>query len=268
MELTEMIPKKTHTKCFAQKVYWKQTVDSTNLWAGHAVRQGAENGSLFVADVQTAGRGRRGRSWEAEEGAALNMSLLLATMPVIPQNAPMLTLVMGLSVTEALQELCGVQAKIKWPNDIVLSGKKVCGILTEMRISVEGISHIIVGVGINLGQRVFPEELSDKATSLYLETGREFDRADVAAKVMEAFERNYDIFCETQDMSELKTAYEAVLVNMGQPVRVLDPEPAKNFEGIARGIDNRGELLVETPDQKKVAIFSGEVSVRGLYGYI
>lgn len=266
MNLTEEILRKTHTKSFAKEVYWRPEVDSTNLWAGRAAGQGAENGSLFVADMQTAGRGRRGRGWESGERISLCMSLLLVQPPIKPENASMLTLVMGISVVEALQELGGVQGRIKWPNDVVLSEKKVCGILTEMCAGQQGISQIIIGVGINLGQRVFPEELSDRASSLYLETGQDFDRADAAARVLEAFERNYSIFCETQDMSKLRSVYEAVLINLGQTVRVLEPE--KNFEGIARGIDDRGELLVETPDGKMVTVYSGEVSVRGLYGYV
>lgn len=266
MEITEEILGKLHTDTFARSVFWNPEVDSTNLWAKRAAVQGEDNGSLFVADAQTAGRGSRGRSWESPAKTALYMSLLLTNPQIKPENASMLTLVMGLSVAEAVEKLSGLQGRIKWPNDVVLSKKKICGILTEMSAGAAGISHIIIGVGINLMQKVFPEELSDKATSLYMETGREISRADMAAGVMDAFERNYTEFCKTQDMSGLKEAYESVLINLGQPVLVLDP--AGEYEGISQGIDSRGELLVKRQDGTLATVYSGEVSVRGLYSYV
>ena len=127
------------------------------------------------------------------------------------------------------------------------------------------IDYAVIGVGINVNIREFPEEMADKATSLYLEGGREFDRSQVPGLVMEAFEKYYEEFIKTCDLSGLKEEYESILANYDQPVRVLAKEP---YEGIARGITNGGELLVEKQDGTVVEVSAGEVSVRGLYSYV
>ena len=181
-----------------------------------------------------------------------------------PQYAPMLTLVMGMAVAKAVKKL-GFDASIKWPNDVVVSHKKICGILTEMGVRDGKIDYAVIGVGINVNIREFPEEMADKATSLYLESGREFDRSQIPGLVMEAFEEYYEKFAATCDLSGLKEEYESILANYNQPVRVLAKEP---YEGVARGITDGGELLVEKTDGTIIAVSAGEVSVRGLYSYV
>lgn len=177
----------------------------------------------------------------------------------------MLTLVMGLSVAQAVAEL-GFEVGIKWPNDVVVSRKKICGILTEMTMKQDKIGCAVIGVGINVNMESFPEEMADKATSLYLESGHPFDRAQVVGLVMKHFEENYERFVQTEDLSGLKPDYEKMLANLNQPVRVLDQNDP--YEGIARGINAGGELLVERADGTVEEVNSGEVSVRGLYSYV
>ena len=148
------------------------------------------------------------------------MSLLICP-EFPPQKAPMMTLVMGLSVAQAVADL-GLDVGIKWPNDVVVSRKKICGILTEMTMKQDKIGCAVIGVGINVNMDSFPEEMADKATSLYLESGHPFDRAEVTGLVMKHFEENYEKFVETEDLSGLKPDYEKLLANLNQPVRVLD----------------------------------------------
>ena len=252
-----------HTKWAGKTVHFAREIDSTNLWIKRLAKEGAPEGTLALAEFQSAGRGRLGRSWEVPEGTSVMMSILLRPK-FEPQYAPTLTLVMGMAVAKAVKSL-GFDVSIKWPNDVVVSHKKICGILTEMGVRDGKIDYAVIGVGINVNIKEFPEEMADKATSLYLESGREFDRSQIPGLVMEAFEKYYEKFAATCDLSGLKEEYESILANYNQPVRVLAKEP---YEGVARGITDGGELLVEKTDGTIVAVSAGEVSVRGLYSYV
>ena len=252
-----------HTKWAGKTVHFARETDSTNLWIKRLAKEGASEGTLALAEFQSAGRGRLGRSWEVPEGTSVMMSILLRPK-FEPQYAPTLTLVMGMAVAKAVKSL-GFDVSIKWPNDVVVSHKKICGILTEMGVRDGKIDYAVIGVGINVNIREFPEEMADKATSLYLESGKEFDRSQIPGLVMEAFEEYYEKFAAACDLSGLKEEYESILANYNQPVRVLAKEP---YEGVARGITDGGELLVEKTDGTIVAVSAGEVSVRGLYSYV
>ena len=252
-----------HTKWAGKTVHFARETDSTNLWIKRLAKEGAPEGTLALAEFQSAGRGRLGRSWEVPEGTSVMMSILLRPK-FEPQYAPTLTLVMGMAVAKAVKSL-GFDVSIKWPNDVVVSHKKICGILTEMGLRDGKIDYAVIGVGINVNIKEFPEEMVDKATSLYLESGKEFDRSQIPGLVMEAFEKYYEKFAATCDLSGLKEEYESILANYNQPVRVLAKEP---YEGVARGITDGGELLVEKTDGTIVAVSAGEVSVRGLYSYV
>ena len=252
-----------HTKWAGKTVHFARETDSTNLWIKRLAKEGAPEGTLALAEFQSAGRGRLGRSWEVPEGTSVMMSILLRPK-FEPQYAPTLTLVMGMAVAKAVKNL-GFDVSIKWPNDVVVSHKKICGILTEMGVRDGKIDYAVIGVGINVNIREFPEEMADKATSLYLESGKEFDRSQIPGLVMEAFEEYYEKFAATCDLSGLKEEYESILANYNQPVRVLAKEP---YEGVARGITDGGELLVEKTDGTIATVSAGEVSVRGLYSYV
>ena len=246
------------------ELHYLASVDSTNEWAKKEAEKGCPGGSVFLADEQTAGKGSRGRSWISPPGTSVYMSLLLRPQLSSLRKAPMITLVLGLSAAEGIRAAAGIHAGIKWPNDVVCRGRKLCGILTELH---PASSAVIAGIGINVNTPSFPEELEGKASSLLLETGKRWDRSEVTAAVLEAFRRNYRLFLETEDLSLLKERYEEILVNRGGEVRVLKEE--EEYTGTALGIGSCGELLVRRADTGCAeTVIAGEVSVRGVYGYV
>ena len=158
------------------------------------------------------------------------MSLLLKP-EFEPRYASMLTVVMGLSVAQAIQKT-GTEVSIKWPNDVVMSRRKICGILTEMGLNGAKIREVVIGVGINVNLKEIPSELQDKATSLYLETGKTYDRIQILAQVLECFEENYETFIRTCSLSGMVEEYNKLLANRNQPVRILDPnQPGRERPG-------------------------------------
>ena len=253
------------TRWIGNRLEYFDETDSTNIRARKLAEEGAPHGTLVVADRQTAGKGRRGRSWVSPAGTGIWMSMVLRPS-MAPMSASMLTLIAGLAVVKGVKESTGLEAMIKWPNDAVLNGKKICGILTEMSTEVECIRYVIPGIGINVNIDDFPEEIRDKATSLKLEAGRNIKRSPVIAAVADSFEYYYDIFMKTSNMSGLKDDYNKALVNKDREVLVLDPRG--QYKGRALGIDDEGSLLVRQEDGNVSAVISGEVSVRGIYGYV
>lgn len=245
-------------------VYFDAT-DSTNAQAKRLAEAHAPHGTLVVSDRQDGGKGRRGRSWASPSGVGIWMSLILRP-EIAPSSASMLTLAAALAVREGIQEETGLSPLIKWPNDLVLNGKKICGILTEMSTELMEIQYVITGIGINVNQREFPSEIRDTATSLSLEAGRCFRRSSLIAAILKAFEKDYAAFLKTGDLSLLLEEYNACLVNRGKEVCILDP--SGEYRAVAEGIDESGSLLVTLPDGTRREIISGEVSVRGIYGYV
>ena len=245
-------------------IYYKQ-LDSTNTKLTELAREGADHGTVVVADAQTAGKGRRGRTWESPAGENIYMSVLLR--PTFDASlAPMLTLCMAYSVAKVLEAKGFEDVKIKWPNDLVINGKKVCGILTEMQMNGSQIESVIVGVGINVNVQAFPEELISKATSLYLEGKRKINLEELIKEVVEEFFSVYGQFCEEKNLSFIQDKYNELLINKGKEVRVLEPE--NEYTAYAKGISRTGELLVVMEDGTEKEIYAGEVSVRGIFGYI
>ena len=258
------ILKKIRTKWAGNTVHFAKETDSTNEWIKRLSQNGAPHGTLAVTEFQLAGKGRLGRSWQAGAGSSVMMSLLLRP-DFEPQNASMLTLVMGISVAQAIEKL-GIDVSIKWPNDVVVSRKKICGVLTEMRLDGMKIRDVIIGTGINVDQEYIEQDLQDKATSLYLETGKHYERTDLISLVMEAFEENYEKFIQTCDLSAMLNEYNRLLANRDQQVRILDQK--EPWEGTAMGIHEQGELLVKDREDRIRIVRAGEVSVRGLYSYV
>jgi len=254
-----------HTEWVAKEVLYFDTIDSTNTKAQELAEKGYPSGTLVVADKQESGKGRRGRSWVSPSGTGIFMTLMIKP-DINPNNASMLTLVAALAVAKAITSVTGEEAMIKWPNDIVVNSKKVCGILTEMNAQFDYINHIVVGIGINVHNESFPEKISQMASSLMIEAGgKRFHRAQIIAETMSYFEQYYDTFLKTQDLSALVREYDELLVNRNKSVRVLDPK--EPFDGKAMGITPKGELIVDTWESRKL-VSSGEVSVRGIYGYV
>ena len=253
------------TRWAGRNLVYMETVDSTNNLAKKLAEEGAPEGTLVVADEQSGGKGRRGRSWCTPKGSSIAMSMVLRP-GIRPELASMVTLIMGLSVAKAIKELYPVEAGIKWPNDVVVNGKKICGILTEMSAEMMGIHYLVIGTGINTNVESFPEELEATATSLIRELGRRVNRAELIAECLKYFELYYEKYIEAGDLSLLKDDYESLLLNRNRQVKVL--EPGNEYLGMSLGINEKGELLVQREDGTITAVYAGEVSVRGVYGYV
>lgn len=254
-----------NTRWAGRPVTFYESVNSTNLRAKLDAENGYGQGALVVADMQTAGRGRRGRAWNSPAGTNAYFTLILKP-EYKPDLASMVTLVMALAVAEAIRNTCGVSAGIKWPNDIVADGRKVCGMLTEMSVERDYIHHVVVGVGINVGRQEFAPEIAATAVSLEELCGKKVSRAELVVNVMKAFEDYYDSFEKEGSLAGLQGQYNNLLVNCGREVRVLDPQG--EYQGISKGINEKGELLVELPNGQVKEVYAGEVSVRGIYGYV
>ena len=240
-------------------------IDSTNEEAKRRALAGAPDDSVYVADIQTRGKGRRGRNWISPGGEDLFYTIL--KKPEIPLNCiSMITLVAALSVAEAVEKHGGETCQIKWPNDLIIHGKKICGILTEMGAEMDRLDYVVIGVGINVNRVEFHPEIADHASSVFKESGRRVRRARLLADAIAAFEKNYRQFAACRDMTPFLKDYNDRLVNVNREVRII--KDGKELIRRALGINERGELLVVDELGRKEYIFSGEVSVRGIYGYV
>lgn len=261
----EEIKSQMETVSLGTEVVYLDAVDSTNTYAKSIADNGGIHGTLVVAGMQTVGKGRRGRTWVSPKDTGIWMTLILKP-DMKPVGASMLTLVAGLAVARAITQETGEECQIKWPNDIVMNGRKVCGILTEMSTEFDYINHVVVGIGINANIREFPEELQQTASSLLLESGHAVHRAKLIARVMKEMESCYEIFLRTQDMSALMAEYNERLVSLDKEVVILRGND--RIEAVSLGIDKEGELLIRTRDNHIEKVVAGEVSVRGVYGYV
>lgn len=260
----EEIQSRVNTKRMGKRVLYLEETESTNIEVAKVALKEKE-GLLVVSDIQTAGKGRRGKPWVSSKGTGIWMSLLLKPN-IIPSSAPMLTLVTALAMVRVMNKLEGIKAEIKWPNDIVVNGKKVCGILTEMNCELDFINYIVVGTGVNVNTENFSEEIHKVATSLYLETGKKINRGQIISSFLKEFEDLYETFLERKSLDFMKIEYESNLVNRDQQVKVI--ELRNTYIGCAKGVNEKGELLLELADGTIKEIVSGEVSVRGIYGYV
>ena len=246
-----------------REIHFEPVTDSTNNAAKMLAEQGAPQGTVVVTECQEKGKGRRGRQWLSPEGTNIYMSFVLRP-DIEPSKASMLTLAAALAVWESVHNQ-GIDAWIKWPNDIVVDGRKLCGILTELSSQMEWINYIVVGIGINVHQKLFAEDIKDTATSMDMALGRAVRRSEVIADVLTAFEKYYQMFLQTEDLSLMLEMYNDHLVNIGREIRIITPRGSQT--GVSGGIDETGCLIVNI-DGKTEHIMSGEVSVRGLYGYV
>lgn len=264
MSFDQVKPYLTTEKFARNYIYFDET-DSTNLQAKRAGEGDAPHGSLFVADCQLTGRGRRGRNWDSPKGSSIFMTYLFR--PEIEIGVvSRLTIVAALAVANAINKAPGISAGIKWPNDVVVNGKKVCGILTEMSSEGMDINYVVCGIGINVNNKSFSEDLKDKATSIFLETGIKYDRAKLIADITNELEVLYNEFIKTGELTNILDEYNSLLVNCGKQVLVIENNSSAEYEAV--GLQPDGSLRVKANDGSIRDIISGEVSVRGLYGYI
>lgn len=249
------------TKTMGQTIYFYEETDTTNNRDRELALEGAPEGTLVVAEKQTAGRGRRGKVWESPLGTGIWMSLVLRPQ-IMPAEASVLTLLCGLATAEAIEAETGLSAGIKWPNDILINGKKAVGILTEMDCEMSEVHFVIPGIGINVNTASFPPEIAEIATSLYLECGKTVSRRRLVHRVLERMEEHYETFLWTGSFAAMLEDYRKHCITLGKEVHVLGREP---FFAEALDITPEGELLVRRADNgKEEVVFSGEVSIRGV----
>lgn len=234
------------------------SVDSTQNIAQRLAEEGAPEGTLVIADHQTTGRGRLGRSWVSPAGKGVWMSLVLR--PGIPlQFAPQLTLLAAVALCRALKSVTALEIGIKWPNDLLIGGKKISGILLESTAEDERLRYIIAGIGVsvNLERTDYPPELHDVATSLLIESGQKIDRSDVVAAFIRQFEHLYALY-QQEGFGPIRTLWEALSVTLHKPARLYSP--AGVLEGTPVGLDERGALLVRNSAGDIVPVFSAEMT--------
>lgn len=249
---------------FGQNVLFYDVIDSTNLETKRKALEGAGHGTLIIADAQSAGRGRLGRNWSSPPGMGIWMSLLLRPS-FAPFMAPKLTLLGAMAVVDALESI-GIECSIKWPNDIVIGGKKVCGILTEMGTDGDSIAYVVLGIGINVYNTSFPEDIDRVATSIW----KEFPKVDVNRErlikdIVNRFKYYYDTFIIEGNLLFLREAYNKHLAHRNTDVFIIEND--KKRQGKCLGIDEQGALMVEFEHGIETVV-AGEISVRGIYGYV
>lgn len=258
-----LLPEEIWARCdltiIGQRIHYYSRIDSTNILAKKLAQEGEPHGTLVIAEEQDLGKGRLGRHWSSPKGG-LWLSIILRPL-WLPQDAPKLTLLTAVAVTEALKTLGITDVSIKWPNDIILKGKKTCGILTELSAEMDAINHVVIGIGLNVNNSDFPEQFQEGATSLHKAMRVTFDRLQVLAELLKSFEKNYSM-AEDQGFGEILDKWRTLCGNLRRGVKVIGR--THSFEGIALDIDDTGALLVQRDDGRVERVLSGDVSLRAM----
>jgi BirA family biotin operon repressor/biotin-[acetyl-CoA-carboxylase] ligase len=258
--LPEMLQPLLRGTDFSERIHHYYRAGSTNTIAMDAANAGAAHGSVFLAEQQTAGRGRGNHQWHSAESAGIYCSVILR--PALPpSDVLVLSLAAGLAVRAAVLAIDPQAAPdLKWPNDLLLGGKKFCGILTEMNAEATRVRHIVTGIGINVNQAEFPADLQPTATSLRIETGREWSRVDLCAALLKSLDREYRALVTSAEAhNDILRRFEmhSSMVR-GQQVRVEENEA---FEGTTEGLDPRGFLRIRTAEGLRI-VYSGTVRLK------
>lgn len=249
------------TVILGREALFLKTVDSTNEEVKRQAKKGAEHGFIVVAEEQKSGKGRLGKVWDSSKGNGIWFSVLLRP-DLDPSHIPGITLAAGLGVCKAIRAFTGCNAQVKWPNDIIVGNKKLCGILTEITAEADKIDYAVIGIGINANHLSFPAELSEKATSLQRETGAPVSRTKLLQAVLHELEYHLDEYMLNPQASFL-SEYHELCATLGRTVTFV--RNGQEYTGIARDIDTNGALLVKTEGGKMFTVTSGEVTVQGIY---
>jgi len=252
------------TQSMGRELVFLETVGSTNDYAKRLAMAGTDK-MVVISDEQTSGKGRLGRNWTSEKGTGVWMSVVLKP-DIEPSEAPKITQIAAAAMIQAIEKEVNVEIQVKWPNDLILNKKKVCGILTEMSAELGGINYVIVGLGVNVNQTSMPEELIDKATSLKMGLDKTISRKSIVLNFLEMFEYLYDDFIETRSLMKTIDICKKKSILLGKTVRIITKAGTRIVQ--VNDINEDGHLMVINEDGKEEAIFYGEVSVRGLYDYI
>ena len=253
----DMLRQRLKGNLFGKRVHHFFKTDSTNriaLELGHASEP---EGALVIAEEQTAGRGRIGRTWHSERATGIYATLLLRPK-LAPVQAPLLTMLAGLSARTAITEATGVTVDVKWPNDLLVHGKKIGGILTEMHAEPSQVRFIIVGIGINVNQDKFPAEIATAATSLRAASGKEQSRADILIRLLREFENDYNRFLQEGAANIVKRFEEVSSYARGKHVQVTNGSEA--FTGVTAGLAPEGLLRVKRDGGDVVTVVAGDVT--------
>jgi BirA family biotin operon repressor/biotin-[acetyl-CoA-carboxylase] ligase len=247
---------------FGKRLHHYFKIDSTNRVALELAASGEPHGTLVVAEEQTAGRGRLGRTWYSEKTSGIYVSFLVrpdappGRAPLAPQQAVLLTLAAGLAARDAVVDSTGLPVDLRWPNDLLLAGRKFCGILTEMVGEADRLHYVVVGVGINVNHTQLPRELEDQATSLRLAGGRAYSRLEILVRLLERFDHYYNRLRADGPEPLIERFGEVSSWARNKPVRVAAGE---EFEGVTVGLDSTGLLLVRRTDGTIVPVLAGDV---------
>ena len=255
---------KLDTQILGQPLHFFPTIDSTNTYAAHLAREGAPEGTTVIADSQSGGKGRLGRSWVSPPNVNLYLSVLLRP-PVSTAVAPQLNLLAAIAVADAIRETTRLSPAIKWPNDVLVADKKVCGILAEMQSDTGGLRAVIVGIGVNINAPLsaFPEELRDKASSLLIAGGQTIDRSTFTASLLTHLEKSYVLWLQ-EGFSTLHSHWERYAAHLlGTRISVAALEGT--VVGTVLGLDQDGALLVQGDNGEQHRLLAGDVTVLGGY---
>ncbi|AOT73177.1 biotin--[acetyl-CoA-carboxylase] ligase [Geosporobacter ferrireducens] len=255
------------TRLIGSNLIYYPSIDSTNNEAKKEAAAGAPEGTVIIADEQTGGRGRLGRQWVSPKGTGIWMSIILKP-ELEPAEAAKITQLTAASVATALRNVTGCEAGIKWPNDIIINKKKVCGILTEMSAELNSVNHIIVGMGINVNvdPEEFPEEVRSIATSVKESVGHEIYRKEIVLEILRIFEDLYLDFIRRKSIDKSVGICRKYSVTLGNQVRIISKDKVVYAEAV--DLTEDGELLIRNEAGEIEKIISGEVSVRGVSDYI
>jgi BirA family biotin operon repressor/biotin-[acetyl-CoA-carboxylase] ligase len=242
---------------FAKRIHHFFKVDSTNAVAVRLGHEGEPHGALVIAEEQVAGRGQAGRAWHSEKSSGIYVTVLLRP-EIPPMEAPLITLMTGLAVHAAIAEQTGLKTDIRWPNDVLLGGKKVCGILTEMHAEPGRVHFVVVGIGLNVNNETLPKELAAVATSLRIEGGRAVSRIELLAKLLRHLERDYNQFVREGAAQALRRFAEVSSFAEGRRVRIANGR--ESFTGTTAGLEPNGMLRVKRDDGRMEAVISGRVT--------
>lgn len=260
----EELNEKLITKYIGRNIMYFQTLGSTNNKAKELALSNVPHGTVIISEEQTEGRGRLGRNWSSPKFKGIWLSIILRP-DTDPLNVPKVTQVGAAAVIKALNEL-DINAYVKWPNDIILNEKKVCGILTEMSGELNKVNYVVMGIGINVNtdSSDFPEELKNTATSISLETGKYIKRKELVSKLLNSFELLYDEFEKEETIKTSVSICKKNSILLGKEIKIIN----RGKETYARAVDlsDEGELMVQYTDGIVEKIVSGEVSIRGLTG--
>ncbi|HWG58762.1 MAG TPA: biotin--[acetyl-CoA-carboxylase] ligase [Candidatus Acidoferrales bacterium] len=257
----QLLRRRLYGTPFGRRIHHFFKIDSTNTAAMALGEVGEPHGTVVLAEEQTAGRGRAGRSWIAEKSAGIQCSVLLRPR-LAPAQAPLLTLVAGLAARDAAADVLDAAPDIRWPNDVLVGGKKLCGILTEMRAEPDKIHYAVVGIGMNVNQAKMPAALQAIATSLRMETGKSHSRAELLIRILRQFDAYYDQFLTEGSAPILRRFAEVSSYFQGKRVRIT--ANGETFTGITAGLDPSGVLRVARTDGRGIeAVHSGDVGEAG-----